>query len=123
MPALDQDSLLLRLPNLSGMHEDAVRCIYDERLNRLKKISDPADQLDGFKEATDDAYKFWQDVKEKPEDMPGRKEKVSAKISGFFDRVVRYAEFHPDENLTPAQKELKQKVIANALGKQQQIIC
>jgi len=117
MPALDPDSLLLRQPKLSGIHEDAVRCVYDERLNRLKAVTDPNDQLDGLREATNDAYQFWQDVETKPEDISGRREKVSKKVAGFFDRVVRYAEYHSDESLTGEERDLKQTVIQNARDK------
>lgn len=118
MAVLEPDSLLLRQDTLSGIHEDAVRCIYDERLNRLKYLQDkPEEQLSEFRSVTDNAYVFWVSVSKLPEDRVGRKQKVKMKLSGFFDRVIRYADFHDDSNLTPTQSELKDTVIQNARDK------
>lgn len=115
MSVLHSDSPLMKLGKLSGVHEDAVRCIYDERLNRMKPYQgDPADQLTSFKEITDDAFAFWEAVSEFPEDREGRRAGLSDKLSTFFDRVIRYASFHDEATLSDEQRALRDSVIDNA---------
>ena len=118
MAILDSDSLLLSQKQLSGIHEDAVRCVYDERLNRLKRLChDPDDQLSEFKKVTDEAHAFWCAVSKLPEDRGGRLSKVQDKLSRFFDRVIRYTDFHANERLSEGHLTLKREVIRNARDK------
>ena len=122
MVALNDDSLLIRIGRLTGMHEDAVRCIYDERVNRLKPDRNSPDiQLSGLDRVVDDAYAFWVSVSNFPEDFEGRREKLSGKLGGFFDRVVRYANYHDDTQLTEEQKARKAAVIEKAMAKKAQV--
>ncbi|MEM8833973.1 MAG: hypothetical protein AAGB32_05475, partial [Pseudomonadota bacterium] len=100
---------------LSGIHEDAVRCVFDERLNRLKRLSDrPSEQLGAFVSVSDDAIQFWRATAEFPEDRPGRRQQLSEKLRGFFDRVIRYAEHHQDSNLSSTETKIKKRVIQQA---------
>ncbi len=114
MSLLDPDSPLLALPDLSGVHEDAVRCVFDERLTRAKPLEEPRVQLAQFNRIAAEALAYWNAVKAKPEDTPGRREKLAGKLDAFFNRVARYAQFHADDTLTPEAAALKQKVIEAA---------
>lgn len=123
MAGLDLDSPLLHAKMLSGVHEDAVRCIYDERLNRLKPLKDcPDEQLRHLCAVADDAFDFWKQVSVFKEDYARRRKKVSEKLGLFFERVARYAHFHGDENLTGEQVALKREAIRNAYAKKDALI-
>lgn len=115
MPALSSDDYVMQLPSLCGIHKDAVRCIFDERLNRLKiHANSPQNQLSGFQSALDDAYQFWADVIELPEERAGIKYEFTDTIQNYFERVKRYAGFHADEDLPPDQKKQKSDLIEAA---------
>jgi hypothetical protein len=119
MSVLHPDSLIMQLDHLTGNHEDIVRCVFDERLNRLKSLSDtPSEQLSVFKGVADDAMAYWEAVSVLPEDREGRRQKVAHKLSSFFDRVARYANFHDDETLNEYEKRLKTEVLQSAGNKQ-----
>lgn len=112
MSGLDLDSPLLNVKNLSGVHLDAVRCIYDERLNRLKPLqARPLEQLNAFGPVVDDAFSFWTQVSDLPEDRSGRRTELAEKLSGFFDRVIRYAEFHDPKDLTEEEQALQKNIV------------
>ncbi len=114
MPALDQDDALLKLPNLCSVHIDAIRCIYDERINRVKDLKDsPATQFVYLKEISDDAFKFWESVSDRPEGRPDVRQDFKVAIFNFFNRVIRYAKHHEVDNLTPEQAQQQTDLIAD----------
>ena len=115
MSVLDPDSPLLSVKTLSGIHEDAVRCIYDERLNRLKRLADkPTEQLTEFIKVADDAFAFWTATSKLSEDREGRRQSLSEKLDRFFDRVVKYADYHSTAVLSDDEAAIKEEVIAKA---------
>jgi hypothetical protein len=118
MPPLTKDDTLLQLPTLSSVHIDAIRCIYDERLNRVKDLLDkPVEQLTYFQEISDDAFSFWEAIQDYPEARPNVREDFKQAMSGFFDRVIRYAEFHDDASLSKGAQEQKGTLIADVKAK------
>jgi len=118
MSVLDDDSPLMRLEALTGIHEDAVRCVFDERLNRLKRVcEDPVEQLKGISAVADDAMAFWNIVSALPEDRVGRRQSLANKLCLFFERAHRYADFHDDVDLTLDAIRIKSKMKQGADNK------
>ena len=123
MSGLDPSSPLLEIRILSGIHQDAVRCIYDERLNRAKSLyGHPTDQFNLFSAIIEDAGKFWCQIKDFPEDITGRRQTVSKTLGNFFDRVIRYSNFHSPEGLTDQEKRLQQEVISTAEAQKEVLV-
>lgn len=114
MSLLDPDSLVMELDTLCGIHQDVVRCVFDQRVNRIKDLqTQPDEQLSELQKIATDAYTYWQKAKGLPQDYPWRRTKVAQTLSNFFNRIERYAMHHTLQEHDPAQ-DLQKTVIQKA---------
>ncbi|MGH1398723.1 MAG: hypothetical protein ACRBCT_05865 [Alphaproteobacteria bacterium] len=118
MSVLDPDSPVMQLDRLTGIHTDAIRCVFDERLNRLKYLEDrPVEQLEQLGRVADDAMTFWFKVSSLPEDREGRRQALADRLSSFFGRVSRYAAYHDSCSLSAEALKTRAETVQSADNK------